>query len=135
MLNPTHKTLLSVLFCLFAFKNKNWTDSFLRYNWYKNPEIWLTVDILKIKNVPYGQKFLRGFIFANLIFINILYILIFSWFAFQLVVCESRNSYSNFSIFQIALFGYKRLNSYSLISCKILLAWPSLIDREPTVKI
>ena len=56
--------------------------------------------------------FLRGFIFANLSFINVLYILIFSWFVFQLVVCESRNSYSKFSIFQIALFSYKKLNSW-----------------------
>ena len=53
----------------------------------------------------------RGFIFANLCFINVLYISIFSWFVLRLVVCESRNSYSNFSIFQIALFGYNRLNS------------------------
>ena len=36
---------------------------------------------------------------------------IFSWFVLQLVVCESQNSCSNFLIFQIALFGYKMLNS------------------------
>ena len=53
----------------------------------------------------------RGFIFAYLSFNNVLYILIFSRFALQLAVCESRNSYPNFWIFQIALFGYKRLNS------------------------
>ena len=55
--------------------------------------------------------FLRGFIFANFSFINVLYILLFSWFVLQPVACESRNSYPDFSIFQIALFGYKTLNS------------------------
>ena len=60
---------------------------------------WLPVD------------FSRGFIFANLSFTNVLYNLIFSWFVLQLVVCESWNSYPKFSIFQIALLGYKRLNS------------------------
>ena len=54
------------------------------------------------------RDFSRGFIFENLSFINIL---IFSWFVIQIVVCESRNSCPNFSIFQIVLFGYKRLNS------------------------
>ena len=44
--------------------------------------------------------FSRGFIFANLSFINVLHILIFSWFVLRLVVCESRKSYPNFSIFQ-----------------------------------
>ena len=57
----------------------------------------------------------RGFNFANLLPVDLsrgfLYILIFSWFVLQLVVCEVRNSHSNFSIFQIALCGYKRLNS------------------------
>ena len=53
--------------------------------------------------------FSRGFIFANLSFINVLHILIFSWFVFQLVVCESRKSCPNFLVFQIALFGYKDL--------------------------
>ena len=62
---------------------------------------WLPVDLS------------RGFIFANLSFINVLYILIFSWFVLQLVVCESRNSYPNFSIFQIALLEYKGVNSQS----------------------
>ena len=51
----------------------------------------------------------RGFNFANwllnLSFINVLYILVFPWFVFQLVVSESQNSYPNFPIFQIALFG------------------------------
>ena len=56
------------------------------------------------------EDFSRGFIFANLSFINFLNILIFSWFVLQLVACESRSSYPIFSIFQIALFGYKRLN-------------------------
>ena len=50
---------------------------------------WQTVD------------FSRGFIFTNLSFINVLYILIFSWFILQLVECESRNSYPNFLIFLI----------------------------------
>ena len=56
--------------------------------------------------------FSRGLIFASLSFINVLYILIFSWFVLQLVVCESPKSHPNFSIFQIALFRYKRLNSW-----------------------
>ena len=60
---------------------------------------WLPVD------------FSRAFIYANLSFTKVLHILIFSWFVLQLVVCESRNSCPNFLIFQIALFGYKRLNS------------------------
>ena len=55
--------------------------------------------------------FSRGFIFVNLSFINVSYILTFSWFVLQLVVYELRNSFPNFSIFQITLFGYKRLNS------------------------
>ena len=55
--------------------------------------------------------FLRGFVFVNLSFVNVLCFLIFSWFILQLVLCESRNSYPNFLIHQIALFGYKRLNS------------------------
>ena len=105
---------------------------------------WLPVD------------FSWGFIFANLSFVNVLYILTFSWFVL-LFFSESRNSYPNFSIFQVALFGYKRLNSrrrskgaviikrftffflcclhlYCLISCKVFLTWPLLIDREPSVK-
>ena len=60
---------------------------------------WLLVD------------FSRGFNFANLSFINILYILVFSCFVLQIIVCESQNSYPNFSIFQIAFFEHKRLNS------------------------
>ena len=107
--------------------------------------------------------------FTNLSVINIWYILIFfSWFFLQLVVCESRSAYLNCLIFQIALFWYKRLNSwlnvyeeirrsrynkklhfsfflfltfffalpllYCLISSKIYLTWPSLIDRKPNVK-
>ena len=56
------------------------------------------------------MDFSRGFIFANLSFIKVLYILIFSWFVLQLVVCESWKSCPNFSMFQIALFRYKRLN-------------------------
>ena len=58
---------------------------------------WLTMD------------FLRGFIFVNLSFINVSYILIFSWFVLPLVGCEPHSSYPNFPIFLIALFGYKRL--------------------------
>ena len=72
---------------------------------------WLPVD------------FTPEFIFVNLSFINVLYILIFSWFFLQLVGCESRNSYSNFSILQIPLFGYKRINSRektSFICCLYL---------------
>ena len=46
-----------------------------------------------------------------LVFINVIYILIFSWVVLQLVVCESRIFYQNFSIFPTALFGYIRLNS------------------------
>ena len=53
--------------------------------------------------------FSRGFIFANLNFINVLYILIFSWFVLQLVVCEAF-----VSIFQIALFGYKKFSTECL---------------------
>ena len=95
-------------------------------------------------NIPRGFNFAnrqsvdfsRGFIFANFCFINVLYILIFSWFVLQLVVCESQNSCPSFSIFQIALFGYKILTVIldSLISCKAFLTWPSSIDREPNVK-
>ena len=56
-------------------------------------------------------ELVTGGFFANLSFIKVLYILIFSWLVLQLVVCESQNSYPIFSIFQIELFGYKRLNS------------------------
>ena len=57
------------------------------------------------------MDFSRGFIFANIGFINAFYIfMILSSFVLQLVVSESRNSCPNFSIFQVALFGYKRLN-------------------------
>ena len=51
-------------------------------------------------------EFSRGFIFTNLSFINVLYTLIFSWFILQLVVCEWRNSYPNFLIFQVKYFWY-----------------------------
>ena len=104
-------------------------------------------------------EFSRGFIFANLSFINVLS-MIFYWFVFQLEVCESRNSYASFSISQIALFEHERLildrmpsrrrskgadiikylhfsfyvvSTYCLISCKIFLTWPSLIERESNV--
>ena len=60
---------------------------------------WLSVD------------FSQGFIFVNLSSINIFDILIFLWFFLQLVVWESWNSYPNFSMFQIPLFEYKKLNS------------------------
>ena len=54
------------------------------------------------------MDFSRGFIFANIGFINAFYIfMILSSFVLQLVVSESRNSCPNFSIFQVALFGYK----------------------------
>ena len=65
---------------------------------------WLPVD------------FSRGFIFEYLSFINVLYILIFSYWHI-IVVCSSASSMwvteliPSFSIFQIALFGCKRLNS------------------------
>ena len=100
-----------------------------------------------------------GFIVVYLSFIIVLYILIFSWFGFQLAVCESWNSYPNILIFLIALFGYKRVNSplnaqeeikrskfnkkiyiflsvlillilFDILHCKIFFAWPSLIDIE-----
>ena len=61
------------------------------------------------------RDFPRGFIFTNLSFINALYILIFSWFVLQLVVCESRNSSPNFSIFQIAVTVWK-VSKYEFIS-------------------
>ena len=54
---------------------------------------------------------LGGIIFANLSFVNVSYILIFSWLVLQLVVCKSQNPCPNSSLFQIALFGYEILNS------------------------
>ena len=60
---------------------------------------WLLVD------------FLRAFIFENFSIINALYILTFLLFVLQLVLYDSWNSFSNFSIFQIVLFGCKKLNS------------------------
>ena len=108
-----------------------------------------------ISRIRYRWIFLRGFIFAYLSFMNVLYIFIYSWFVLQLEVCESRNTYPIFSIFQIASFEYKILNSrlnarrrskgadkikrftffflcclylYCLISCKIFLARPSLTN-------
>ena len=54
-------------------------------------------------------------LFSRILVLSMFYIfwfiLIFSWFLLQVVVCESRNSYPNFSIFQIPLFGCNRLNS------------------------
>ena len=117
----------------------------------------------------------HGWFFCEDLFSRILVLSIFdifwffSWFVLELVVCESRGAYPNCSIFQIALFRHKRLNSwlnvyddikrsrynkkshfsfflfltlfclrcrylYCLISCKICLTWPSLIDREPNGK-
>ena len=63
-------------------------------------------------------KISRGFNFANWLPVDFsreftLYIRIFSWFIPQLVVCDSRKSYPNFSIFQIALFEYKKPKSTS----------------------
>ena len=94
-------------FCLLDYlKERNFRmDLFSRVIFSNSCEFnfanWLLVD------------FLRGFIFANQYFrfISVLYILIFSWFVLQLVLCESRNSYPSYSIFQKALFGYTRLNS------------------------
>ena len=68
-----------------------------------NSANWLPVD------------FSRALIFANLSFINGLYNLIFSWLDLQLIICEPQDTYQNFSIFQTALIGYKRLNSRSQI--------------------
>ena len=58
------------------------------------------------------MDFSQRFTFVNVSFISVLYVLIFLWFLLQLVVWESRNSYPNFLIFQIAWFGYNRLNSW-----------------------
>ena len=88
--NSRRNLILQVFFFFFFFK---FSRGFSFVNW-------LLVD------------FLRRFIFLNLSLINVLYILNFLWFVLRLVLCESRNSYSNFSKFQIALFGYKRLNSW-----------------------
>ena len=69
------------------------------------------------KKKKYGEEFTvmnksfkeRNFRFRNFSFINCVCILVFSCFVLQLLVCESRNSYPNFSIFQIGLFRYQRL--------------------------
>ena len=50
-------------------------------------------------------------LFFQILVLSMLYIFRFFHVVLQLVVCESRNSYPIFLIFQIALFGYKRLNS------------------------
>lgn len=55
--------------------------------------------------------FSRKFVFGNLSFSNVLHILIFLVFVLQLVVCESRNFCPNFSVFQILLLRYKKINS------------------------
>ena len=69
------------------------------------------------KKKKYGEEFTvmnksfkeRNFRFRNFSFINCVCILIFSCFVLQLVVCQSQNTYPNFSIFQIGLFRYQRL--------------------------
>ena len=57
----------------------------------------------------------HGFNFMKLNFINVSYALIFPWFVFQLVVCESRNSCPNFLIFLIALFTYLCITVYTIM--------------------
>ena len=79
----------------------------------KSPEI-DQLNIIKIIRKDYlKERNFRVDLFSRVIFINIsvLYILIISWFLFQLVVYGSGNSHPNFTTFQIALFWYKRLNS------------------------
>ena len=69
------------------------------------------------KKKKYGEEFTvmnksfkeRNFRFRNFSFINCVCILIFSCFVLELVVCESQNTYPNFSIFQMGLFRYERL--------------------------
>ena len=70
-----------------------------------------------ILHTSYHWVFFKD-IFRNLSFINVLYILTFSCFVLELVVCESQNSCPNFSIFQIAFFCIDLILD-CLISCKI----------------
>ena len=73
--------------------------------------IFLTFPVDLISQIGYWRIF-REDLFSRILVSSMFYILSFSsWFLFRLVLCESRNSYPNFSIFQTALFGCKRLNS------------------------
>ena len=63
-----------------------------------------------ISRIGYRLIF-REYLFSRILVLSLFYITwFFSWFAFQLVVCESWNSYPNISISQIALFVYNGLN-------------------------
>ena len=62
---------------------------------------WLPVDFFQgFIYLFCGSQFYQCFIYFD-----------FLRFVLQLVVCETENSYQNFSLFQIVLFGYRRLNS------------------------
>ena len=62
---------------------------------------------------PTGYRLIfREDFFSQILVLSMFYILIFSWFILKLIICELRNFCPNFSIFQTALFGYKRLNSW-----------------------
>ena len=63
-----------------------------------------------ISGIGYRWIFPEDIFSRILVLSRFLQILIFLWFILQLDVCESQNSCSNFSICQIALFGYKRYN-------------------------
>ena len=72
--------------------------------------IFLTFCVDLISRIGYRLIF-REYLYSRILVLSLFYITrFFSWFAFQLVVCESWNSYPNISISQIALFGYNRLN-------------------------
>ena len=107
----TLKTLLTIFVRLFKY----WRDPIpIKYIKEKNFRLNLFSRVI-LFNMLRGSNlvnwlpvdFSQRYIFASLS----LYILIFSWFFLQLVVCESRNSHPKFSIFQLVLFGYNRLNS------------------------
>ena len=59
-----------------------------------------------------GGFFARIYFHKSYFYQYLIYFVFFSWFFLQLAVCESRSAYPNCSIFQIALFWHKRLNSW-----------------------
>ena len=126
-----HKTLLWWLTFAFYLKYGFIGDSQLNNIYFKERFSCGFIIASHFFNISRGFNFANwlpmdfwwGFTLANLKFINVLYILIFSRFVLQLVVCGSRNSQPNFSIFWIALLWYKRLNSReTFFLCFLLLS-------------
>ena len=86
----------------------------IHFAWiYFRESFYLTFRVDLILRIDYRWIF-REDLFSWILVLSMFYIFWFflGLFFSQQYVCKSRNSYSVFLIFQIVLFGYKRLNSW-----------------------